>query len=84
LKLFISSSPFQVFFGDFAPATPTNWELIALEDYVDLYVLVSAFLVPRVSTTLHEAPTFHAWLDGLPQPLFKTFCEKYPPTRGER
>jgi len=51
-------SPFQVFFGYFAPATPTNGELITLKNYVNFYVFVFAFLIPRISTTLHEAHHF--------------------------
>jgi hypothetical protein len=77
-------SPFQVFFCYFAPATPTNRESITLENYVNFYVLVFAFLIPRISTTFHRLTTFHAWLDGLPQSSFKGCCEKYKPLRGER
>jgi hypothetical protein len=60
---FFHNSPLQIFLGYLGPAASTDWSFLSVVKDVHLNTRVLIFLVPRISTTLHQRapPVANHW-----------------------
>jgi hypothetical protein len=74
-------SPLHIFFGESAPASPADWQLLSSELDVDFDVMVLAFCVPRVLAAFHESTP--SVFSDVPFLLLSFAFERHQP-RAER
>jgi len=73
---FHNNLPLQIFLGDLGPAASTDWSFLSVVKDVNFNTRVLTFLVPRISTTLHQRapPVANHW-QNVQHLLLKSLCE---------